>query len=90
MKVENKFNHIYNQWTKIKYCCYELSKNNIIGVTYLETDIPETIDMGTGSTPRVHNIEIKKLTLNNDDVTDKLYEALWMEIEDYINENHLQ
>jgi hypothetical protein len=86
MKIENKFNHIYNSWTKIKYTCYELSKNNVLGVTYLETDIPESLP----HTPRVHNIEIKKLTLNNDDVTDKLYDALWMEIEDHINENELQ
>lgn len=75
-----------NSYTQTKYTCYELSKNNVLGVTYWETDCPEAEDR---STPRYHNVEIAKLMLNNDDVTEKL-EGIWDDIVDFINENQLQ
>lgn len=75
-----------SSYTQTRFTTYELSKNNTLSVTYWETDIPEAEDR---STPRYHNIEIAKLMLNFDDVTEKL-EGIFDEIVDYINENQIQ
>lgn len=75
-----------NSYTQVRYTTYDLSKNNTLNVTYYETNVPEAVDR---STPAYHSIEVAKLMLNNDDVTDKL-EVLIDEIEDFINENILQ
>lgn len=75
-----------SSYTQTRFTTYELSEGNVLGVTYWETDVPEAEDR---STPRYHTIEIAKLMLNNEDVTEKL-EGINGEIEDYINENQLQ
>jgi len=46
---------------------YDLSENVSIGVTYTEDKQEETRE-----TPGMHSIEVIKLRLNGDDVTDKL------------------
>ena len=74
-----------SNYASVLYTCYELSKNNVLGVTYEESKGPEALDR---STPESHSIEILKLTLNNDDVTEKL-EGIWEEIIEHIaNENN--
>ena len=75
-----------SSYTQTRFTTYELSKNNVLSVTYWETNVPEAEDR---STPKYHSIEVAKLMLNNDDVTEKL-EGIFGEIEDYINENQIQ
>tara|TARA_R100000935_G_scaffold56270_2_gene87536 strand:+ start:6647 stop:6856 length:210 start_codon:yes stop_codon:yes gene_type:complete len=61
---------------------FQLSDNNICEVYYDEIN-----DEGDHFTPPYYSIEINKITLNGDDVTDRM-ETFYDEIVSCINENN--